>query len=327
MKFNIPYAEEDDLIENGNISEETAIKIAEDDKITWADLAPATNFLREKFHSDKIFTCSILNAKSGHCPENCAFCAQSVHHETGVKIYPLVSYDKLVESGLRNAEQNATQYSFVTAGHSVTEKELEIICKAARALKEKTDLALCGSLGMLTEEKAKMLVEAGVERFHHNLETAPSYFSEICSTHTLEEDYKTIEIASAAGMKICCGGIIGLGESWKQRTELAFTLKKMKVDSIPLNFLNPIKGTRLENQKLLSAEEALKTIALFRLINPQTPIGIAGGRELILGEKQEELFRAGANGIMIGNYLTTSGRAISNDNKMIKKLELNYEKI
>ena len=234
------------------------------------DLIAAANKIRIGYKKNRVFTCSITNAKSGSCSQDCAFCAQSSRHKTRAKAYPLLNKKKLVDNGFRMFEAGATRYSIVTSGYMLTENEIETICQAATGIINNTGLSVCASLGMLTEKTAKQLKENGITRYHHNLETAKSYFNHICTTHEYEEDLQTIEYARAAGLEVCCGGILGLGESWDHRVELAFTLKNLDVDSIPLNFLNPIPGTKLENRPFMPPMEALKSIALFRFINPIT---------------------------------------------------------
>ena len=220
------------------------------------------------------------------------------------------------------SEAGATKYSMVTSGFMLTDKDMETISRAAEAISRETGLQVCASLGELTESMAQQLKDSGVTTYHHNLETARSYFDRICTTHDYEEDIETVRFAGEAGMKTCCGGIMGLGESWKQRVELAFTVRELDVDIIPLNFLNPIPGTRLENQPLLQPMDALRSIALFRFINPKKDITICGGREVTLRDYQSWVFIAGANGLMTGDYLTTQGRNIPMDMEMIREMGL-----
>lgn len=286
------------------------------------DLIVSAHKIRAKFKQDRVFACSILNAKSGFCSENCAFCAQSAHHSAPIKTYPLLSEEELVDNALCMREAGATHYSMVTSGYMLNDQEMARICRAATAIRKKTDLKICASLGELTESMAKQLKNSGVTTYHHNLETARSYFDQVCTSHDYDEDVATVQIAQSAGLRTCCGGILGLGETWEQRVELAFTLKELDVDSIPLNFLNPIPGTRMENRPLLSPMEALKCIALFRFIHPRKDITICGGREATLGDYQSWIFMAGANGLMLGNYLTTSGRNAAADIQMIMEMGL-----
>ena len=274
--------------------------------------------IRDNCKKDKVFTCSIINAKSGFCSEDWAYCAQSSHYETGVKTYSMVSEEEIVDTAIRMQEAGATNFSMVTSGFMLDDKEIETVTNAASAIKNKTDLTICGSLGGLSEPLARQLKESGITNYHHNLETARSHFDEICTTHDYDDDIQTIKIAQSAGLRVCSGGILGLGESWEQRVELAFTLKELDVDSIPLNFLNPISGTPMENMPLLAPMEALKVIALFRIINPEKDIPICGGRERTLKDFQSWVFMAGANGLMIGDYLTTLGRRSEMDIEMIR---------
>ena len=284
------------------------------------DIIMCANKIRTKYKKNNIFTCSIINAKSGFCSEDCAFCAQSAHHKNEIDTYPMLSEEELVDNALHMYEAGATKYSMVTSGYMLTDEEIETISRVAAIIKKKTDLMICASLGMLTEPMARRLKEGGITTYHHNLETARSYFDRICTTHDYDEDIQTVKFARSTGLKVCCGGILGLGETWEQRIELAFTLKELDVDVIPINFLNPIPGTRLENMPLLSPLEALKSIALFRFINPGKDITICGGREVILRDYQSWTFTAGANGLMIGDYLTTQGRNAEMDINMIKEM-------
>ncbi len=307
---------------NDSFSYEDACKlaVARDNAV---DLIMCANKIRNRFKKNNVFACSIINAKSGRCSEDCAFCAQSAFHKTGIETYPLLDTEKMVNNSMLMQEAGATKYSMVTSGHSLSGREIDSIGHAAEEINKKTDLSVCASLGQLTEPVAIKLKEKGVTTYHHNLETARSYFDQICTTHEYDEDIQTIKMAKSAGLKVCSGGILGLGETWAQRVELAFTLKELGVDSIPINFLNPIPGTRMENRSLLSSMEALKCIALFRFINPDKSITICGGREKTLGDFQSWIFMAGANGVMIGNYLTTKGRSAAMDMDMISQMGLN----
>ncbi|MDA8140682.1 MAG: biotin synthase BioB [Desulfobacteraceae bacterium] len=286
------------------------------------DLLTCANKIRQWFKRQVVFNCGIINAKSGHCAEDCAFCAQSAHHQSRIEVYPLRDMDALINEGLRLAAAGATHYSIVTSGTRLNSEEIDTVCRTAEALRKTTRINLCASLGLLSEHSARKLISAGITRYHHNLETARSFFDQICTTHTYEEDIESILAAKAAGMQVCSGGILGMGESWEQRLELAFTLRELDVDSVPINFLNPIEGTRLAQQPLLNPLEALACIALFRIIHPRKDITICGGREKTLKDFQSWVFLAGANGLMIGNYLTTQGRNIEMDLEMIAHLGL-----
>ncbi len=301
---------------------EEALRLA--DK-SWEELLSLSDKLREEHKDSLVFTCAIINAKSGACSEDCAFCAQSIHHKTKIKIYPLIKTEEILKKAEQMKKSGATRFSIVTSGKRPTKRELERISEAIYQIKEKVGISTCASLGILDKESAIMLKEAGLERYHHNLETSRSFFPNICTTHAYEEDIETVKIAKQVGLKVCSGGIIGLGERWEHRIELALTLKELNVDSIPINFLNPIAGTKLQNMPLLSPYEALKAVAIFRIINPEKDITICGGRERVLGELQDKVFSAGANGIMIGNYLTTKGRSIKEDMEMIRRYGFKLE--
>jgi biotin synthase len=284
------------------------------------DLLMCANKIRNRYRTNELVTCSIINAKSGLCSQDCAFCAQSVHHKTNVNIYPMLSEEEIVNNAISMYKEGARRFSMVTSGYMLTDKEIDIISSAASNITKKTDLTVCASLGILTEPMAQKLKEGGITVYHHNLETARSYFDKVCTTHDYAEDIQTVRFAKSIGLKVCCGGILGLGETWEQRVELAFKLKELDVDGIPINFLNPIPGTKMEDRPLMSPMEALKCIALFRFINPEKNILICGGREVTLRDYQSWIFTAGANGLMIGNYLTTQGRDARMDMDMIKEV-------
>jgi biotin synthase len=233
----------------------------------------------------------------------------------------LLSKDEMVAAAMEMEKINATHFSMVTSGAKLTDSEIETVCKAAAEIKKKTNLSVCASLGMLTQKQAETLKKSGINHYHHNLETAESFFDQICTTHSYEEDIESVKIAADAGMAACSGCLLGLGESWEHRVELAMTLRKLNVSRIPINFLNPIPGTKLEHRQPLAPMEALKCIALFRFINPHTDITICGGREHTLKDYQSWIFMAGANGVMIGNYLTTRGRDMQMDLEMIAAWE------
>lgn len=277
------------------------------------------NKIRDDFMGNEIDLCSIVNGRSGRCSENCKFCAQSAHYDAKIETYPLMNEEQLLAAARKMESSGANRFSIVTSGRG-TEKDAEfpLIVKAIKRIKAETGLKTCVSLGTLSQEHAYALKEAGVSRYHHNLETAESFYPEICTTHGYQERLATIRNCKEAGLEVCVGGIFGLGETAGQRVEFAFTLKNIGVDSVPVNILNPIPGTPLENAKRLSPLEILKSVAILRFILPKTNIRFCGGREVNLGEFQPMGLLAGANGLMIGNYLTTAGRDAAMDIQMVK---------
>lgn len=281
--------------------------------------------IRRRHKKSKVFLCSILNAKSGKCSQDCAFCAQSSFHKTAIDIYPLMSEEEMTGRAFDMEKAGATHYSIVTSGHSLDESEIHRICRAVEIIRKKTRLTVCGSLGMLSKASAEKLMASGMTRYHHNLETSRSHFDAICTTHSYDEDIETIHTARNQGFQVCSGGIFGLGETWAQRVELAFTVRDLPVDTIPVNFLNPVPGTRLAHLPRMSPMDALMCIALMRLVNPEKSITICGGREVTLKDFQSWVFNAGANGLMIGNYLTTSGRDMAMDLDMVRDAGLTLE--
>lgn len=287
-------------------------------------LCAFANKIREKFTGNNVDLCSVINAKSGNCSEDCAFCSQSAYHNTGVECHPLLSEEKIVEMAVQREKMGAKHCDIATSGLGYTGKEenFKKILNAFKGMKEKTNLKVCGCLGTLTKEAAFKLAEVGVERYNHNLETSRSFFKNIVTTHGYDERIDTIRYAKEAGMEVCSGMIIGLGETMEQRIEHAFLLKKLEVDAVPVNVLNPIKGTKLENAKALSPLEILKTFAIIRLILPDKNIRYAGGREVNLKSLQPLGLISGLNGMLIGNYLTTSGRMVKDDLEMLRDLEL-----
>ncbi len=285
------------------------------------ELFSLANNIRSKL-GDRVDLCSIVNAKCGLCPEDCKFCAQSVHNDADITPYPLMDEEEILNMALMMQEEGAARFCIVTSGKDANSGDFERILSTIRRIRKETSLSICISLGTLTTESARGLKKAGAARIHHNLETSENFFKNVCTTHTYAEKIKTIKIARVAGLDVCCGGIIGLGESARDRVELAFTLRELDVDSIPINILNPIAGTPLSGAKPPTPMEVLKTIAVFRLILPQKNIRVAGGREKNLRDLQCLCLLSGANGLLLGNYLTTPGRVPREDIQMIHDLGL-----
>lgn len=273
--------------------------------------------VRERFGGKEVELCAIINARSGLCSEDCFFCAQSSRYKTGVEVYPLIDAPKALEKARRMEAVGVKRFALVTSGKGIGERDFEKVLEIYRVLRAETRLELCASLGIIDEGKARRLKEVGVTTYHHNLETGRSYFPQICTTHTFEERVATVQAARAAGLNVCSGGIIGLGETMAHRLEMIFELRELGIRSVPVNILNPIPGTPLANQERLPVEEILKTLALFRLVIPQAVFRLCGGREPGLGEKQKEALAVAINGLMVGNYLTTRGNEIWEDLDMI----------
>lgn len=278
--------------------------------------------VRDYFKGKNISLCSIVNAKSGLCPENCKFCAQSAHYVTRAEVYPLMTKENILERAKEAKESGVGMFSIVTSGTRIEGedewKEIEeaIVGMVALGIKP------CASIGMLDSERAKRLKDVGLFRYHHNLETARSNFDNICSTHDYDDDIETVKNAKNAGLSVCSGGIIGLGETMEQRIEMAYTLKELDVDSVPINILNPIEGTPLNSAEPLSPLEILITIALYRFILPDKDIKLCGGKEKNLRQLLPFAIEAGCNSLMTGNYLTTLGRDAAKDIEMI--IDLGY---
>jgi biotin synthase len=322
--MEISFAEmADRILGGGGINQDEALRIARAADSETFQLLYQANRLREHYFGDTVHFCSIINAKSGLCTEDCSFCAQSVHHDTAIPVYPMVDADEIV-AGAQNAEKIGSGcFGIVTSGSSAGKgSELDNIRDALRRIRKETDIRPACSLGMIDQETAHSLKQAGMTRYHHNLETSRSFFPSVCTTHDYEQDVETIRAVKAAGLEVCCGGIFGLGETPEQRVEFAFTLKELEVDSVPINFLNPIPGTRLEHADHLTPMACLRIIALFRFVLPDRRISVCGGRENNLRDLQSWMFLAGASGTMIGNYLTTTGRTPDIDRQMIKDLGL-----
>lgn len=305
------------VLSGGLIDRDEAMLLAE--AVDKEALYAAANRIREHFHGDRIDLCSIVNARSGRCSENCKWCAQSAHYKTQVDIYELVDHDEAVRQAGINEKAGVHKFSLVTSGRTISHPNLDKLCEIYTTLHKNSSLELCASMGLLDRERLQKLYDAGVRNYHCNIETAPSYFPSLCTTHTTEEKIETLKTAREVGMKLCSGGIIGMGESMEQRIEMAFALQKLGVDSIPLNILNPIPGTPLADTPRLTDDEILTTMAMFRFVNPRALIRFAGGRTLIL-TIQDKALKAGINATIVGDMLTTAGISMDDDIAHIKSL-------
>lgn len=306
-----------------NITYEEAKKILEIDNSDTElieELCQKADEIREKFCGDYFDLCTILNAKSGLCSENCKYCAQSAHFKTAADVYPLVSKERALEEAKKVEDEGAHRFSLVTSGRGLTinDKEVNKLEEIYRYLKENTELSLCASHGICDVASLEKLKNAGVTTYHHNLETSPNYYSKICTTHTYEDRINTVKNAYKAGLKVCSGGIWGLGESNIDRLDMAFELRKLDVFSVPINILMPIEGTPLENNREIEPIEILKTMAVYRFILPKAFLRYAGGR-VKLKDYQEKGIKSGINSALTGNFLTTTGTTIQSDKEMIVK--------
>ena len=312
------------ILAGGNIDENEAYFIADILPAASEAIRSAAIEITAAF-SDRTFdSCSIVNARSGLCGENCKWCAQSRHHNTGCETYDLIDRDECLEAARINRDGGVRRFSLVASGRSVKGKALAAICELARQAREDTGISTCASLGLLDENSLRQLWDAGVRRYHCNLETAPSYFPNLCTTHSIDDKIATITAARQIGFEICSGGIIGMGETMHQRAEFALKLREIDPCSIPINILSPIPGTPLEHQQPLSEDEILDTIALFRMVHPQVCLRFAGGRKRLSRAAQLKAMHIGINGAIVGDLLTTLGSTIAEDKALIGKAGYNF---
>jgi len=290
-------------------------------KLPLPELIAMADKVRRESAGSKIELCSIMNAKSGVCAEDCKFCAQSAHHTTGVSNYPLKRGTEILEAAKRARQIGAERFDVVTSGNTLSKDEIKEIAGAIKEVRDTVGIKMCASLGKLDEDDLALLKGSGLSRYHHNIETSPNYFPKIVSTHTFQDRIDTILSAKRAGLEVCSGGIIGMGESWDDRIEMALILKKLDVVSVPINILVRIEGTPLWQANPVSRVDGIKTIALFRIILKDKIIKVAAGRESVLKDYQAMAFMAGANGMLIGGYLTIRGRGVEEDREFVKEVE------
>lgn len=275
--------------------------------------------IRAHFMGNKVDLCTIINGKSGRCSEDCKYCAQSAHHHTSCDVYEFMDKEDILKEALANETEGVDRFAIVTSGRGMNDSDFEKALDAYETMNEKCTLSLCASHGFLTDEQFGRLYDAGVRSYHENIETSERHFSDICTTHTYAEKIDCIRLAKKHGFYVCSGGIIGMGETWEDRIDMAVSLSEIQVDSIPVNALMPIPGTPLEGLDTLSEEDILRTLAIFRYLNPETSIRLAAGRGL-MENNGEKAFKSGVDATITGNMLTTSGSSIASDRKMLKEI-------
>ncbi len=288
------------------------------------ELIEISHKITEDNFDNTVEACSIVSAKTGACSENCKYCAQSKHNHADIECHPLLDVDTVKKAAMSAKENGANHFCIVTSGTAPTRKDFENILKMVKEVASIDGLHCCASLGLLSEDEIKELKDAGLERYNHNINTSENYHKNICSTHNFEDRVHTVEMIKKHGIEACCGVIIGMGESREDRIDMALSLKKLNPKTVPINFLNPIKGTPLEDyENKIDEEEILKTICIFRIVLPKTLLRYAGGRTTRLSKYNQKLgIIAGINSLLVGNYLTTTGSKSEEDEKMLEQLDL-----
>lgn len=304
-----------------SLSRDEAIQLMQVEGAEAFGLFAAASKIREKFRPPAVDLCSIVSAKTGLCPEDCSYCAQSKASKAGIQTHRLVEKDHVVEKARAAKGWGARRFCIVTSGKAPAAGELDKIALMISAVREE-GLLPCATLGLLGEDELRALKEAGLHRYHHNLETSRRFFPEVCRSHSYDDKLRTIESVKRAGLSLCSGGIFGLGEDWEDRIDMAIALRELETDSIPINFLVPIKGTPLEGLEPLEPREALKIVSLYRFILPDKEVRVAGGRLQTLGELGSFVIMAGADGLLTGDCLTVSGRSAGDDLRMIRQYGL-----
>lgn len=294
-----------------------ALILTESPDLNLLDILSYADNIRQKFADNRIDLCAIVNAKSGACSEDCSYCAQSAKNKTNIPIFPLMDKELILQKALEAKTGGVSRFSIVTSGKKVSSSELKAVCSMLKGIRD-IGLIPCASLGMLSRDELALLKDNGLDRYHHNIESSERFFPYICSTHTFSGKLKTIESALRVGLSVCSGGIFGMGETWQDRLDMAFVLRDLNVHSTPINFLIPIEGTALFGRDILHPFEALRIISLFRFILPDKSIRVCGGRMQALREFHSMVFMAGADSLLTGNYLTTTGRTFEDDIRLIK---------
>lgn len=308
-------------ISGGGIDRADAAELA---KAPLEELCAAADKIRREVCGDIFDLCSITNAKCGRCSENCRYCAQSAHYNAGVEEYPLIDPKTAARQASENEAAGILRFSLVTSGKKLSDEEVGKVCEVIHEIKKSCGISVCGSFGLLSRDQFSRLKDAGLSRVHNNLETSRRYFPYICTTHTYDDKLNAIRAAQEAGLEVCSGGIMGLGETMEDRIDMAVELRELGIRSVPVNMLNPIKGTPMEGRSTLTNDEMRRICAVFRFINPSASIRLAGGRGL-MEDKGESCFRSGANAAITMNMLTTSGITAGEDMDILKRL--NYRAV
>lgn len=319
MHHHIVREYQDQVMRGEVLGRQEALQLADADL---EELCAAADEIRDFYCENGFDICTIINGKSGRCSENCKYCAQAGCYHTDVETYPLLSTEEIVQEAKKNAAQGVLRYSIVTSGRRLCDIEVDQVCESIREIKEETDIEVCASFGLLGETQFRKLKEAGVSRVHNNLETSADYFPQVCTTHTHEDKIAAIRAAQKAGLNVCSGGIMGLGETMEDRIDMALELRELGIKSVPVNMLNAIPGTPYEHCPRLTIEEMRRIVAIYRFLLPDASIRLAGGRGL-MEDKGMACFRSGANAAISGDMLTTSGITVERDMKMLQ--ELGYE--
>lgn len=309
------------VISGSQVGREEALLLAE---APLDKLCAAANELRQHFCGNSFDLCTIINAKSGRCSEDCKYCAQSAHYDTNAEAYPLLNPAEILAGAKYNDKQGVLRYSIVTSGRTLTDAEVEQVCRSIKTIRQETNIQVCVSCGLLNEEQYRRMREAGATRVHNNLESSPRFFKQVCTTHTTEDKVNALKAAQRAGLSVCSGGIMGLGETMEDRIDMVLLQRELGVKSIPVNLLNPIPGTPYAHNRILTNEEMRRIVAIFRFLIPDASIRLAGGRGL-LPDKGEACFKSGANAAISGDMLTTAGYTVETDLALLKKLGYRVE--
>lgn len=312
------------ILDGHEMTRDEAVELVDLPDASTPVVLAGSDALRRAFHGHVVTGCLVVNVKSGRCSEDCSFCAQSIHNEAVVESYPILGSNDIVDAFGRAAESCAAACGIVTSGRGlVSDTDVETVCESIRrTVAEHPSVKPHASLGSMSLKALTRMKEAGLHGYHHNLETSRNFFPKMCTTHSYDERIATVKAAKEAGLWVCSGGLFGIGETWSDRIDVAVTLRELDVDSVPINFLDPIPGTRLESVHRLEPLECLRIIALMRFMMPKSDVRICGGRERALRDLQSMMFYAGANGTMLGDYLTTTGRPAEQDIQLIKDLGL-----